>query len=356
MTNNITNSTGLNLTQYATNLDALFAPINANINTLTATLNEPDILIVKAFARMLGRPGLLDLYKEPIKYISLNAVNFSADLNYKILSKISVLFTERINNIIQLCGSSTLYNQLVEPLNFFTTVGGGSSPNSTLPPTPVINLLSLIPHTMFLYYTTKKVKNNVAGIFRSLSILSKGMITGKWTHQINQTNSPERGHKQGYHMTVKISHEYTLRELGGDILFQSIFAAIWGALAFSTHKGMSNAIEATESIPAQHAFNLLTTTIALSQLPISRIWNRITTQPQHSLPHDAPSFDSNANSSVSPPYTYAKPQESPYKNPISHTYDPIALAERRQKIQRGDEPSGSSYKSNINYGFDDNYL
>lgn len=358
MENFTAHSVNLNSTQFASS-DALSKIFDA-LPKINELMNNPDIFIVAAFARTLGRPGLLDLYKEPVKYISANAVNFSADLNYKLLSKISTLFTDRINNIIQLSGSSTFYNQLVEPLNFFTTVGGRPSLNSTLPPTPVINLLSLLPHTMFLYYTTKKVKNNVAGIFSSLHILSKGMITGKWAHQINRTNSPE---SQGYNMWVKISREYSLCGLGGDILSQSFFAAIWGALAFSTHKGMSNGIEATESLPAQHAFNLLTTTIVLSQfLPISRIWNRIKAQPQQSLPHHSPSFDTHDNALADikhNPYTYAKPQENPYNSTKSNhsiqTYDPIALEKRRQEIEKRDNSSSTTYSSNINYGFSDNY-
>lgn len=328
----------------STNFNAGYNPTPSYLGNFSSALVSPDLMLIKGLAAMFDLPSIETLYKDPKNFLCEHAVNVASSLNFRLLSKISSFTADRINQLAELTIGTAKSNPLLESLNFFATVGGGSSSTQPNSPLPTINLLTLTPHVLLLYYTTKKIKSNVAGIFRSLSTLSKGLSTGNWTQQAHQTLFAKNEQGQGFNKTEKISRQYTMLELGEDIVFQSIFTAAWGALAYLTHKGMGQAIEATGSISAQHALTLISTAISLYHfLPLFNIqqkslleksWNAVS-------PTTPPSYPYTNTFNLQPQIPFKKTPKRTQYQPVKFdtefdpsNYNPIEISEQRDQSYR----------------------
>lgn len=265
---------------------------------------------------------LVNLYTDPGSCASrvLNiVVDKSADLSYSLLSKAP-------GSIADSCLSLILNAELKKSIYDLTSIGKGSAQ---------ISLLGLAGPTAFLYFTSKKIKTNICGIFKSLSALSTGITSGHWTYEANLTNSPNHSKKHGYHISVEIAHEDTFSQLTTDIFMQSVFTAIWGGLAYITQQGMRNAIsQATNSQTAQSAINVVIGVIALSQL---LPWSQSNTQNSfgaysQNLMEDYSLIDNNKHT-----YNNNKPQKKPVYDSVDasndyefDSYNPADLAKQRE--------------------------
>ncbi|MBA3816827.1 MAG: hypothetical protein H0X29_09995 [Parachlamydiaceae bacterium] len=343
MSNGSINATNSNIT--------LNLPLfNEITNAYTQVKDDPILFVADVIGTSSGYPNLGGCYKNPLDCLFNYSVNFCADFNYKLLSTISSTFKTTINNAATYLHPTLnaslndkiypLIKPIYDPLEFFTTIGGKSSSEI-----PQINLLELAPHVMFFYFTTKKMKNNVVGVFDSFTKLFKGVF-GKWTHETHLTDF-ESTKKDRYRMSVKIFRRYTFFELSEDIIFQSIFAATWGGLAFLTQRGIGNAIaETTDSIAAQHALTLLTAIIALSHfVPLNNHW-KCSTQSQNFLSQNLPSFEMNKY----PPILTTAPKKMTETKFDINKYNPIRLQEIRKGI---DENCNNSKKNSYSPFYSD---
>lgn len=214
----------------------------------------------------VGSPISQACCEEPLECVKNLIINISADINYWVLSTPGSL-AGRIFDLSSTCINATLSSEMQDAIAYvgkpvqqfiqnFTTIGGQQ------PDRPPVHLLDLIGPTLFLNFTAGKIKNNTIGVFRSLAMLSQGMLLGQWTHGTNL-----RSKKSDYNMYVETSKKYTFSGLCEDILAQTFITAAWGSLAFITQRGMRNAIaRASESAIAQDAVTLLTAAIGLYQL------------------------------------------------------------------------------------------
>lgn len=131
-----------------------------------------------------------------------------------------------------------------------------------------LNISHLITASLLFKYFSNKSIQNATSVCRNISVLAKSIFTRKLIYEINLPSLPGSKEGDGLHASVRLLRKYTIGELISSIGMETIFATIWGSLAYGTHCLIYHAIsEASKNDPnAQKIVSILS--IAWAVYPV----------------------------------------------------------------------------------------
>lgn len=136
-----------------------------------------------------------------------------------------------------------------------------------------LNVTHLIAAGCFLKFFSSKSTQNAMSVCKSISMLAKGILTGKsksiYEKKLLTLPGGEQG--DGLSASATILQQFTIKQLLASIGLESVFTIAWGSLAYGTqcviHHAVSEALkndpDAQETI---NAFNIIS--VVLAALPV----------------------------------------------------------------------------------------
>lgn len=147
---------------------------------------------------------------------------------------------------------------LTDFINSLVTIGA--------PPKTPLNTLHLILPFCAYYWFSKKARENITDLNRSVSLLTRGIFSNKWTSDVYIPSLPGSVVDVGYNAGYTASDGRSAAELHGDFWSQVGFTAAWTTLATMTQWGIRNAVaEATDSKTADNIIKAVAIAIFVLQ-------------------------------------------------------------------------------------------